>query len=308
MKFKLLKKLQGDHRFKSLLLLTPSKHYKVYQIPKRKLGFRTIAQPTSAVKNFQRKIITLLVSQVKLHDSAMAYREGLSIKDNAEKHKKSTYILKIDFENFFNSLTPRLFFKALDRQSIKYSKNDKHALEETLFWNRSKRANGKLVLSVGAPSSPLISNLVMYSFDQSIQNMCDKKNVIYTRYADDLTFSTNEKGLLIDIFKKTRLILKKEFGKSLQINESKTIFSSKGHNRHVTGVTLTNNNKLSLGREKKRYISALIHKYKFKKLEEGDIEHLKGLISHAQHIEPDFISRMVAKYGKDCLLKIKLSS
>jgi RNA-directed DNA polymerase len=175
-----------------------------------------------------------------------------------------------------------------------------------LFWNRSKKPNGKLVLSVGAPSSPLVSNLVMYSFDKRIQLLCDINDVSYTRYADDLTFSTNAKGRLVEVLKQIRVILKAMFGKSIQINESKTVFSSKGHNRHVTGVTLTNNNRLSLGRDKKRYISALIHKYKFNKLDEDDIQHLKGLLSHARHIEPDFISRMMTKYGKDCLLKIKL--
>lgn len=107
---------------------------------------------------------------------------------------------------------------------------------------------------------------------------------------------------VINEIKKT---LKYFFGSKIIINDQKTTLSSKAHNRHVTGITLTNDNKISIGRSRKRYISALIHKFKLSKLNHTDIHHLKGLLSYASYIEPSFIRRMEKKYGKATLELIK---
>ncbi len=92
-------------------------------------------------------------------------------------------------------------------------------------------------------------------------------------------------------------ILTKEYEDRIAINKLKTVFSSKGNNRHVTGVTLTNDNKLSIGRDRKRTISALIHKYKIGILSEDDKLHLKGLLAFSMSVEPEFYHRMASKYS-----------
>ncbi|MFS1958032.1 retron St85 family RNA-directed DNA polymerase [Vibrio cyclitrophicus] len=290
--------------FKSLLEATPSKHYKVYKIPKKRLGFRTIAQPTPAVKIIQKEIVDYLTPKVSIHTSATAYVPGRSVKDNALVHVKSNFLLKVDLENFFNNITPKMLFKSLKRQGIVVSGVDLIVLQQFLFWNISKKRSGKLALSVGAPSSPFVSNVVMLSFDERMAKLCRKSGINYSRYADDLTFSTTQKGLLFEHLFVVRKALKKEFGARLVLNESKTVFSSKAHNRHVTGITLTNNNKISLGRERKRYISALVHKFKLGLLDVEDTLHLQGLISYANHIEASFVQKMSIKYGDNVLTEI----
>lgn len=295
--------------FDAFLQSRPSTHYKVFKIPKRKIGFRVIAQPTPQVKAVQSQIVSFLEKKSKIHPCSMAYQKGCSIKKNALAHSDCEFILKVDLENFFNSINPEMLFNALESQSIVISDDDKFILEECLFWNRSKKRTSKLILSVGAPSSPYLSNIVMYDFDRVINKICINLNVNYTRYADDLTFSTKEKNVLSEIIPKIREALKTFFTSKIIINESKTIFSSKAHNRHVTGITLTNNNKISVGREKRRYISALIHKFKNSLLDESDIYHLQGLFSFACHIEVDFKKRMKKKYGDDVVHNlIKYSS
>jgi RNA-directed DNA polymerase len=294
----------NNDNFISLFNSRPSTHYKVFKIPKRTVGFRVIAQPTPEVKHIQKQLVDILSPHILIHDAAMAYIKGVSIKTNAYKHSKSDFLLKTDFDNFFNSITPEMLFESLKLQEIKISPSDKNVLKEFLFWNRTKKEHGKLILSVGAPSSPFISNLIMCSFDKRIEQYCSQKEIIYTRYADDLTFSSNKKGILFTLLKDLRVILNDEFNKNITLNESKTVFSSKAHNRHVTGVTITNNNKLSIGREKKRYISALIHKFKNDKLSIDDIQHLKGLLSFASHIEGEFIERMNIKYGRTTVTSI----
>jgi RNA-directed DNA polymerase len=291
---------------KKLVKETPSTHYKVFKIPKRTIGFRTIAQPTSSLKDIQRSVIGLLLPHVKIHHTAKAYIKKCSIKDNAAVHLNSRYLLKLDFENFFNSITPRIFFRALAEQGVRLPKRDSKILSEILFWNRSKKINAPLILSIGAPSSPLISNIVMYSFDKKIEDICKDLDINYSRYADDLTFSTNKKSILFSLVEMVNQTLQREFEGDININSSKTVFSSKAHNRHVTGITLTNNNKLSIGRIRKRYISALVHKFKTNQLNDAtEINHLKGLLGFAYHIEPNFIVRLTKKYGHDIMISIR---
>lgn len=304
MEFELLTIYNDNIDIGTYLSSKPSTHYKVYKIPKRQLGFRLIAQPTPKLKDIQREVIYFLNQRCEIQESATAYIQGKSIKDNAEVHRKSDYLLKLDLENFFNSITPKLLFKALKSQGVSFNDKDEKALSELLFWNRSKRKNGKLVLSVGAPCSPFISNLIMGDFDKYIVEQCSRVRVSYTRYADDLTFSTTRRNELFAFVEIVNKALKKFFGKGLSLNLSKTVFSSKAHNRHITGITLTNDNKLSIGRNKRRYISALVHKFKHDLLVEDDIYHLKGLLAFAEHIERGFIGRLIKKYGEDVVQRL----
>ncbi|MCS3433346.1 retron St85 family RNA-directed DNA polymerase [Klebsiella sp. BIGb0407] len=301
-----LKKAYPD--FEILLKSRPATHYKVYKIPKRTIGHRIIAQPTPRVKAIQSDIIKILKEYVYIHDAATAYVDGRNILDNAQIHQNSVFLLKLDLVNFFNRITPEILFKALSRQGLHISDDNKNILRQFCFWNRSKRKNGALVLSVGAPSSPFISNVVMKSFDEELTSFCESNKINYSRYADDLTFSTNERDVLGLAHQKVKTTLSHFFGTRIIINNNKIVYSSKAHNRHVTGVTLTNDNKLSIGRERKRYISSLVFKFKEGKLSGDDINHLKGLIGFSFNIEPLFIGRLEKKYGKSTIKSIKKHS
>jgi len=281
--------------FKQLLAFG-SHAYKVYTIPKRKAGNRTIAHPSVKLKECQRQLVPLLEIHLPVHDSSYAYAKGRSIKDNALLHSKSSYLLKMDFQDFFNSITPKILEKHLTRLNIDLSPLELKRLKQLIFWNPSKRKHGKLILSVGSPISPFISNSVMYFFDEIISEICLKKKINYSRYADDLTFSTNIKGLLFAIPEQIKKIIKEEFNGEIIINERKTIFSSKGHNRHVTGITLNNEGKISLGRKRKRYISSLVFRYINNNLDTDEVEHLIGILSFCYNIEPHFLQRLTIKY------------
>lgn len=294
----LSKTLNISHLSLQSLASRAPRMYKVYSIPKRKSGKRIIAHPAKELKIIQRELSKHLSEKFPIHNSAFAYRVGLSIRDNAEKHRKSRYLLKMDFADFFNSITPKLLNIKLKSHVNELTSEDVSMITNLIFWNPSKKKNGKLVLSVGAPTSPLISNFIMYDFDEKISNICTEYNIIYTRYADDITFSTNIKGALFSIPEQVEQLLSKELHGDITINHSKTVFSSMAHNRHVTGVTITNEKTLSIGRQRKRYISSLIHQFSLGKLSDQDLKHLKGLLSYAYSIEPLFIKRMTLKYGE----------
>lgn len=273
-----------------LMLNAPYK-YRVYTIPKRTYGRRIIAQPTKAVKELQR--CYLKHQSFPFHPNSMAYRKGFSIKDNVESHKFNSFLLKMDLADFFNSITPDLFWSVWNEYWNPLQVLEKKLIESILFWNN----NGKLMLSIGAPSSPTVSNFCMYFFDTIVSEYCDNINVTYTRYADDLTFSCNMNNVLFAIPRIISQILKEIFSGKISINNQKTIFSSKAHNRHVTGITITNDEKLSIGRNRKRYIKHLINQYRYNLLDSDTIYHLKGMISFANHINPEFLNSLRKKYS-----------
>lgn len=278
--------------------------YKRYFIQKRNSKeLRLIAHPARTVKSLQRFVVKELEPILPIHEKAMAYCQGRGIKENAASHINSRYILKMDLKDFFGSIKPEILFRIFDLHQIVLTDDDKFLLSNLLFWKLQR--NSPLRLSVGAPSSPFISNVVMYFFDIKISEFCAVNKITYTRYADDLTFSTSQTNILKDVERAVIHCLNECFGRDLRINPDKTVHSSKAHNRHVTGVTLTNDRKLSLGRERKRTLSATVHAYSLGKLDKEKIMKLKGNLGFAKHIEPLFIQRLIKKYGNDIIAAIQ---
>jgi retron-type reverse transcriptase len=276
--------------------LTMPRRYKKYEILKRNgIEMRLIAQPSKESKFIQRVIVEELRPLLFVHQAATAYEKGTGIRMNALRHLNSCYLLKMDFKNFFPSITPELFFLVADASEIKFDELDKIFLANALFFRSTRRS--RLRMSIGAPSSPFLSNFIMNKFDIAMTSFCERKKITYTRYADDLTFTTNEKGVLFDLPKVVNDNLSKFCFKKIRVNSNKTIFSSKRFNRHVTGIVLTNENELSVGRDRKREVLSLVNSFRYGKLSEEERIRLKGLIAYVHNIEPQFITRLKTKYS-----------
>ena len=271
--------------------------YKVYKIPKRKKGeFRTIAQPSSQLKFIQKAVIKEFFSDLPIHNRAMAYVKGKGIKDNALMHVNNDFLLKMDFENFFPSIGPEDFINHLKKSSnLMLSEKDEFFIKNIFFWAQIR--SKPLVMSIGAPSSPFISNAVMYPFDEKIDEYCKKNGITYTRYADDLVFSTSIPKVLFLLPSFIEKTIKSLSYPRLKINYEKTVFSSKKHNRHITGLTITNESKISIGRAKKRYISSLVHKHTLSQIDSVQLSYLKGYLAFCFDVEDQFIKQLEKKYG-----------
>ncbi|MEQ9830610.1 MULTISPECIES: retron St85 family RNA-directed DNA polymerase [Pectobacterium] len=285
-------------------IATMPRRYKRYHIAKRNSDEkRLIAQPARQVKSIQRSVISIIHDEILIHENAYAYASGSDIKKNAEMHRKNKYILKMDFKNFFLSIKPHNLFHVFEKQGIILDDEDFFVYGCLFFWKQ--RRNSPLRLSIGAPSSPFISNAIMFFFDDVISNKCKEIDISYTRYADDMTFSTNNKGILFDLPKLVRNTLNDVGLKNIKINHEKTVFSSKKFNRHVTGITITNDETLSIGREKKRLLRTKIDYYRKGLLNPSEVMKLKGELGFAKFIEEDFIERMIKKYGVEIIESIK---
>lgn len=277
--------------------------YKVYQIPKRSgQGYRTIAQPTPAVKEIQRWATEKILSAFPIHEAATAYKRSASILANARAHQGHKYLLKLDFENFFNSITNKDFLSFLHDRNSDLDLEDRELLCRILFW-RPKGSSG-LVLSVGAPSSPALSNLMLFHFDELVAAHCAELDIAYTRYADDMTFSCDEPWRLRDVEVWVTRAVKALDYPSLRVNAKKTVHASMKSRRVVTGLVLTNDARVSLGRERKRLIRAMVHRLQNGKMSEDEAVSLKGWLAFVKGVEPSFIAALERKYGAAELRRI----
>lgn len=271
--------------------------YKVYLIPKKNgNGTRTIAQPSRAVKAVQYWTMENVLNTLPIHRAATAYRKGVNIADNAGRHAPHRFLLKLDFENFFTSITAsdlETYFRLHPQSDL--TQHDVANLKRILFWNRER--SGQLVMSIGAPSSPTLSNILMFDFDSSVQRICDQRNVQYTRYADDLTFSTSERNVLREIKFEIEQVCRQVPYPRLSLNEPKTVHASRAKSRRVTGLTLTNDGSVSIGRERKRIIRAQIDHFLSGRLEPDRLAELQGMLSFVSAVEPEFIEKLRRRYA-----------
>ena len=271
--------------------------YKVYTIPKRSgRGVREIAQPAKALKWLQKAILKdYFVQKMPVHDCATAYVKKRNISFNAGLHANNSFLLKMDFSNFFPSIESHDFVSHSGEYFDEFTREHEFVTERLFF--RKSRGDSRLLLSAGAPSSPFISNTLMYSFDESVCGFCISNGVTYSRYADDLAFSSMDCSKLKDIPEFLVATIKQLGQLNLVINESKTVLVSKRENRNLTGLVLTNDGSVSLGRERKRLIRSMIHKYSMGELTGSDVSRLRGLLSFASSVERTFYLAMRKKYG-----------
>lgn len=292
----------SEYSFNQFIKEAPKK-YKVYKIRKKNGGYRTIAHPTPSLKIIQTETIKRLKNILPIHPNAFAYVKRKGIKDNALVHLKTKYLLKMDFYDFFNSINNEIFFNLLIKKNIYYEQNILDRLQQTLFWKPI--GSKSLILSVGAPSSPFISNAILFAFDEILSQNTALKNIHYSRYADDLTFSGNNKDELLNIISLTKEVLYELFQGRIIVNDLKTKLISPGVNKFVTGITLTHHGNLSIGRKRKRLIFGLIYRYSLHSLTIDECNYLRGLLAFAKNIEPILIQRLIRKYGSQILNEIE---
>jgi hypothetical protein len=299
-----MRELRMSEREVHMLISTAPDRYKVYNIKKRNGGLREIAHPASELKIAQRAIVREYLENLPVHPCATAYRPGSSIRRNAELHSHNRPILKYDFRNFFPSITERAWLSYCAEYEL-LDRADAIRVGRILF--RRPKGGRVLRLSIGAPSSPILSNILMNEFDREIYNKVSDHKITYTRYADDLTFSALRTGNLSVVDKILRSVINKITSPKLEINTEKTVLVTPKFHRQVTGLILTLDGRVSLGRERKRTIRSGVHHFIIGKLDLPAQAKLAGNLAFAKDVEPEFYTRMERVYGKDNLDKLKAS-
>lgn len=278
-----------------ILIATAPKRYKNHFIDKRNgRGKRLISQPTAELKFLQRLVVKKELGSLPVHQAATAYRSNLSIKDHADPHAANRYLLKLDFKDFFPSIKDATVRYCLSRDT-EYSEIELWMLCQ-LFCRRDS-VTKQLQLSIGAPSSPFVSNYIMYEFDTKLTDFCDANGVRYTRYADDLALSTSQPKLLNTVEKKISDLLEELDYLGLRLNKEKTVNVSKKHKRTLVGLVMSNEGHVSVGRDKKRLLRAKMNYLIQGRLSPEQIGRLRGELAFVYSVDKEFVVSLLDRYG-----------
>ena len=223
-----------------------SKHYKRVEIPKKTKGVRILYIPSKKLMYMQRIILNAFLSEYRISECATAYHKGSTLVSNAQPHRNKKYVLKLDIEDFFGSITyGRVYKMFFEHFPVKYAK----------LFTELCCYNDKLVQ--GAPTSPAISNIIMLDFDNRVESYCKENNISYTRYCDDITLSADFS------LERTYHRIKKELQKAgFKLNKRKTHFVKNTHQQRITGVVV--NEKIQVPIEyRKKLRQELYYLYRF---------------------------------------------
>lgn len=268
-----------------LLSQKTSDYYKVFYIKKKNGKLREILSPSYSLRIVQKWILNEILEKISISDEAMAYRKGKNagIKKNAELHKFNLYILEMDIKDFFKSIKRNQIFFLF--KNLGYSRFISNIL--------SKICTYQGYLPQGGICSPYISNLVCYKLDKRIKNLCAKRDVTYSRYCDDLTFSCDNKDTLKKLNKViTDIVLDEGF----LINESKTRYLSPYSHKKVTGITV-NDNRVKASKQLKRTVRWMIHQAIVSK-DYTNINKIRGYISFISSIEDGYKDKILKYINK----------
>jgi len=240
------------------------KFYREFQIEKRNGKLRTIAAPNQQLKEIQRKIKDLLVDAYFHKYCVHGFLPDKSILSNAKCHTKKKYLLNIDLKDFFPTITSKRIYGMF----LKYGVPKEVALCLT------KLVSNNDVLPQGAPTSPIISNMICGPMDNKLVNFSKKHQLYYTRYADDLSFSSN-KQIQIEVFDYKNHKVGEALSEIIEkngftINEEKVIYANCFQHQEVTGLVV--NQFPNVKRKYIRNIRLLLHVYgKFGKQAASDL-------------------------------------
>jgi len=166
--------------------LYSSINYKKFQIPKKDNSFRTIHTPSSNIKIIQKKLLYIFNLVFNPHENAFGFIKNKNIVDNALNHTNKKYILNIDLKDFFTTIHFGRIYGYFQNH-YNFNKEVSTIISKLV----TVEEKGKTFLPQGAPTSPIISNMIAYKLDTEINKYITKFEAKYTRYADDITISSN---------------------------------------------------------------------------------------------------------------------
>ncbi len=236
--------------------LRPEKCYISFDIPKKSGEKRTINAPIKQLKFIQRRISDNIwkyekhLRQEKGIESKIshAFEKNKSILTNAYIHKHKRYVINIDLKDYFNSFH-------FGRVKGYFLHNQNYLLPDSVATIIAQLTCYNGYLPQGAPSSPVISNLISNIMDMKLLAIAKQFRLDYTRYADDLTFSTNDKKIVEkydDFLDKVRMVIENS---GFTINSDKTRLQYYSSQQVVTGLVV--NNKININSQYYRETKAM---------------------------------------------------
>jgi RNA-directed DNA polymerase len=299
--------------------------YRSFAIRKQSGGYRRICVPESDLLRVQQWIDRFILSRIKASPYSYAFEKGQSIIKCAEQHIGCKWLIKIDLRNFFESLSEIQVFRVF--RDLGYSslvafelarictkvRNSKRSIG--LKWTNNRQRSIKAYqhpiighLPQGAPTSPKLANLIVRSLDYEVAKVAERFDLNYTRYADDMAFSTNSKVFSRDVGREFIHEIFRVFPHyGLRHHPQKVQIVPPGARKVILGL-LVAGDKVRLSKEYRRAMEC--HWYYRAK---DPVQHAKvrgfgsvlglknylaGLTAYANHIDEKYLDVLVGKYGE----------
>lgn len=243
------------------------KRYETFTIPKKSGGERTIHAPRKGLKMILRALNFVFQCIAEPHEAAFGFVPQKSIFLNAQKHIQKNYVMNLDLKDFFYSFDRNRVKLALMYEPFYLP--EPLAFEIASLCTHPFEIDGEIhyVLPQGAPTSPTLTNILCRRLDKRLNGLAKRFDAVYTRYADDLTFSChknifyreknpipNSKGFYDNFWAELERLLDQE---NLKINHAKVRLQKKEFRQEVTGLTV--NQKVNVKRKYIKQIRVYLH-------------------------------------------------
>jgi|APSaa5957512535_1039671.scaffolds.fasta_scaffold32217_1 RNA-directed DNA polymerase len=233
-----------------------NKYYLSYALRKKSGKPRWIDAPQEPLKTIQNNILRNILYKFSIHDSAVGFAIGRSVVTGAKRHVGNKALLCMDLHNYFNNIKinrihrlMHFLTRRLEERDPSYQRQDEDASILT------KLVSFKQQLPQGSPTSPAIANLITLNMDRQLFDYCKGNDIIYTRYADDTSFSHKNKNF--DFYKVIADIIGIITDNGFVINKKKTRVMRPHKRMSITGVVI--NEKLGVPKWKWRNFRARLH-------------------------------------------------
>jgi RNA-directed DNA polymerase len=285
-------------------------HYHFRWIRKRSGGWRLIEAPKPELKRVQTQILREILDRVPPHAAAHGFIAGRSILTNAQPHVGKRYVLKFDLEDFYPSVRyPRvvaiyrslgfsrevgIWLARLTTSALPWNMNSPPGVESMAYAARH--------LPQGAPTSPALANLSAFGLDVRLSGLARAYGLVYTRYADDLTFSGSGRTVpaLREVISLVTKIIRDE---GFIANDAKRRVVRNSQRMTVTGVVV--NERINVSRKEFDRLKAILHNClrHGPRSQNGDgledfAAHLRGRIAHVLQLNPTRGEKLLALYDR----------
>lgn len=285
-----------------LHVIPASKKYRTFDVPKKSGGMRTINAPEQSLALLQKRLGDLLYNcadelkknNVNFWRASHGFQKKRTIVSNADEHRRRKFVFNVDIEDFFGTLN-------FGRVRGFFIHDNNFSLDPTTATIIAQIACHDNALPQGSPCSPVISNLVGNIIDSRLLALARDTKCTYSRYADDLTFSTNEKlfpsKIAINV-DDSKWVVGKRFNKQIEragfkLNDGKTRMSLRQSRQTVTGLVV--NSKVNINQNYYRLVRSMCHSlfrtgsyYKLTDDKPEPVESLsplEGMLSHIYYVK-----------------------
>lgn len=265
-------------RLKRLAVATVrDSYYHSFEVPKKSGGTRTITAPGGELKKVLTVLAYMLDYLYLIPSNVMGFVEQRSVATNAARHVGRSYVLNIDLKDFFPSVKKHMVSSVLRQYAV-----DRDVARLILrLCCHTPEDGGEECLPQGAPTSPVLSNIACTCLDIRLEGLAQSKWLTYTRYADDITFSSDHNVFREDgpFWAKLRAIIT-ECG--FTINEKKTRLLRPWDRQEVTGVTV--NSKINVSRTYLKNLRAELHRMQYRDFSKADLRRVQGKVNYVRMV------------------------